>query len=189
LEIDFFYKDLMQIKKTYLPLNSTLKNTTYHYVDCYSGLYSDPENKISITDIGKAFFTSSPRWINNLLKVRDKIVNYFGLKISKIDENELLIKLHSFSFKSGEQIGLFKVIDKTDFELILGEDDKHLNFRISLLINNSSESFKKELILSTSVLYNNNFGKIYFYTIKPFHRIIVPVMLKRVMVQKIVGGN
>ena len=69
-------------------------------------------------------------------------------------------------------------------EVILGEDDKHLNFRISLLIEAENEENRK-FSITTTVKFNNNFGKIYFYAIKPFHRLIVPVMLKGIIQQLI----
>ena len=72
---------------------------------------------------------------------------------------------------------MFQVFDKNENELILGEDDKHLNFRISLFIDHQS----KEIIITTTVIYNNWFGKLYFLPVKPFHRFIVPSMLKAII--------
>jgi len=39
----------------------------------------------------------------------------------------------------------------------------------------------KNLIISTTVKYNNWFGKIYFLPVKPFHKRIVPTMLKGII--------
>ena len=66
--------------------------------------------------------------------------------------------------------------------MILGEDDKHLNFRISLLTENlNTEQIKKEVTISTTVEFNNWFGKIYFLPVRPFHKLIVPRMLKAII--------
>lgn len=169
----------MKIKKTILPENSLLSKTRFHYADCYSCNFNDPDNKITIIDIGKSFFTSGPKWIDQLFHFRNFIVKHLGLKVSGIDTNELHKKLMQFDAKVGDQIGLFKVYEKNDCELILGEDDKHLNFRISLFLNKSSTS--AELCISTIVYFNNRFGRLYFLPVKPFHKIVVPTMLKGIV--------
>lgn len=90
--------------------------------------------------------------------------------------------IDNFKCEKGEQIGLFKVFDKTTNELILGEDDKHLNFRVSLLIDSQNESkTDKKLIISTTVKFNSWFGRLYFLPVRPFHKLIVPSMLKGII--------
>ncbi|HJV20387.1 MAG TPA: DUF2867 domain-containing protein, partial [Sediminibacterium sp.] len=64
----------------------------------------------------------------------------------------------------------------------LGEDDKHLNFRVSLLINRQSDYCEnKKIIISTTVKFNNWFGRLYFLLVRPFHKLIVPIMLKGII--------
>jgi hypothetical protein len=75
---------------------------------------------------------------------------------------------------------LFKVFDVTPQEVLLGEDDKHLNFRVSFLIEKLGEE-EFQLTLITVVNFNNFFGKLYFFPVKPFHKIIVPTMLKGIV--------
>ena len=93
--------------------------------------------------------------------------------------------LDRFQGQKGESIGLFKVFDRTDSEIILGEDDKHLDFRVSLLIDpiqeNNKKENKKNLTISTTVYFNNWLGKLYFLPVKPFHKFIVPIMLKGII--------
>lgn len=60
---------------------------------------------------------------------------------------------------------------KSDYALI-GADDTHLSFRIILSLNNNILSCK------TQVIFNNNFGRFYFFVVKPFHKLIVPSRLK-----------
>jgi len=79
---------------------------------------------------------------------------------------------------------LFRVYSKTENEVILGENDKHLNFRISLLKeDNKVKENQKKLTISTTVKFNNWFGKLYFLPVKPFHKIIVAKMLKGILEQ------
>ena len=90
--------------------------------------------------------------------------------------------LDNFKCEKCEQLGLFKVFDKTDDEIVLGEDDKHLNFRVSLFIDKQSENkTDKNLIISTTVKFNNWFGRLYFLPVRLFHKLIVPTMLKGII--------
>ena len=110
--------------------------------------------------------------------LRNKIVSIFGLKTPG-DITNIEKQIENFKCEPGEQLGLFKVFAKTENEVILGEDDKHLNFRVSLLLNQqTNETKKKNLIVSTTVEFNNWFGRLYFLPVRPFHKLIVPSMLK-----------
>ncbi|HEY9262890.1 DUF2867 domain-containing protein [Chitinophaga sp.] len=64
----------------------------------------------------------------------------------------------------------------TEKELILGENDKHLDFRVSLYLQQQPAA--QQLLCTTTVHYNNRWGKRYFFFVKPFHRLIVPVNIK-----------
>jgi len=173
----------MKIKKTEIPKNSLLKtnNMSYDYIDSFQGQFIDKFQKIGTTEIGKSFFSSGPKWIDKLFALRNKLVGLFGLKTSgKITDRQNM--LDNFKGEKGEQIGLFKVFDKTDDEIILGEDDKHLNFRISLFIDKQNENkTNKKLIISTTVKFNNWFGRLYFFPVRLFHKLIVPTMLKGII--------
>lgn len=173
----------MTITKTELPENSLLKTNsmTYDYVDSFQGQFNDKFQKIGTTEIGKSFFSSGPKWIDRLFAFRNKLVGLFGLKTSgNITDRQKMID--NFKCEKGEQIGLFKVFDKTTNEIILGEDDKHLNFRVSLFIDQQNENKTgKILTISTTVKFNNWFGRLYFLPVRPFHKLIVPTMLKGII--------
>jgi hypothetical protein len=175
----------MTIIKTKLPDNSILKNseTKYNYVDSFQGTLSDNKNSVNSTDIGKAFFSSGPKWVAKLFVLRNKVVSIFGLKTSgEISDREQ--RLDNFKCEPGEQLGLFKVFNKTDNEVVLGEDDKHLNFRVSLFLDkHKTDLTKKEIIISTTVEFNNWFGRLYFLPVRPLHKLIVPTMLKGIIKQ------
>ncbi|TDB62786.1 DUF2867 domain-containing protein [Arundinibacter roseus] len=173
----------MTIIKTEIPKNSLLKtnNMTYDYIDSFQGEYIDKFQNIGTTEIGKSFFSSGPKWIDKLFAFRNKLIGLFGLKTSGTITNRQKI-IDNFKGEKGEQIGLFKVFDKTSNEIILGEDDKHLNFRVSLFIVKQNESkTNKKLIISTTVKFNNWFGRLYFLPVRPFHILIVPTMLKGII--------
>ncbi|MCU0416652.1 MAG: DUF2867 domain-containing protein [Cytophagaceae bacterium] len=181
----------MKIIKTTLPENSilNLNSKKYDYVDSFHGILLDSENRLEPIDIGKAFFSSGPKWVTKLFNLRNKIVSVFGLKTSGnvVDRQH---QLDHFQCDPGDQLGIFKVFNKTQNEIILGEDDKHLNFRVSLFLDLSkTDTTKKDLTISTTVEFNNWFGRIYFLPVRPFHTFIVPTMLKGIIKELEKQGN
>ncbi len=170
----------MKIIKAEIPKNSSLypNRSSYNYSDSYEGIINDKNNIIGIVDVAKAFLQLGPKWIDYLLTLRNKIVSVFGLKTTN-DINETKHS-NSYKFEPGEQVGIFKVFSKTNNEIILGEDDKHLNFRVSLFLKESDDNkLIKIVTITTIVIYNNWFGKLYFFPVKPFHKIIVRVTMKQ----------
>ncbi len=126
-----------------------------------------------IEEIFLSVFSHTPAWIENLLKLRNAIVSVFGLKTDGENQQTTLENV-----RIGEEIGLFKIYDITDNEIIAGEDDKHLNFRVSVLKK------KNKVFTSTFVQYNNLFGRIYMTIVMPFHKLIVKAMLKNAIKNK-----
>jgi len=173
----------MKVIKTNLPNNSILNasHKEFHYLDSFQGTLTDVGNKFTSVDVGKAFFSSGPKWVGKIFTLRNNIVSIFGLKTSgNITNRER--QLANFKCEPGEQLGLFKVFAKTENEVILGEDDKHLNFRVSLYLEQQTNGTKKKnLIVTTTVEFNNWFGRLYFLPVRPFHKLIVPTMLKGII--------
>ena len=84
----------------------------------------------------------------------------------------------------GERLGMFKLYGKTENELILGEEDKHLKFRVSILTDDEiAHKNRQYLMITTAVEFTNLFGRIYFFPVKPFHQLIVRTTLKRMVKQ------
>jgi hypothetical protein len=55
----------MKIQRTTCPEGSLLHNSRQanDYADCFEGIISDNENNVNVELVGKAFFSSSPKWI------------------------------------------------------------------------------------------------------------------------------
>ena len=92
--------------------------------------------------LARFIFSQQSRWISSLLTVRDTVVAGFGLKTAK--------RLASLGVESkASRVGIFKIYSSSQTEIILGEDDKHLDFRLSVLCSGqSSRKGKRHLILS-----------------------------------------
>jgi hypothetical protein len=171
----------VKVNKSEIPEKSILKEDegVYDYVDSFQSEFIDEGQNIGVVEIGKTFFTSGPKWAGILFIIRDKIVGLFGLKTSgNIADKQKSID--RFNWEPGKRLGLFKIFNKTNNEIILGENDKHLDFRISLFLDQKLNDVD-QITISTIVKYNNWFGKLYFLPVRPFHKLIVPSMLKGII--------
>jgi hypothetical protein len=164
------------MEKITLPLNSILKNWSSDYSDCFVFEIKDPNDVIKLSDIGNEFVKPGPKWVDSLFKIRNSIAAKFNLKTP--DNTGDLPNIENKEWKIGDQVGIFKLFDKSENELIMGEDDSHLCFRVSVYLD-STNSDVKLVYVSTLVKYNNLLGKIYFAFVGPFHRLIVPTIMKR----------
>lgn len=172
----------MKIKKTEFPEKSILSpgKKDFDYMDSFEGELMNKE--LDITTVGKAFFTSSPKWGKKMFTFRNRVMGLIGLKTGYEGEKQPTEK--DFQCEVGERAGLFKIFDKTSSEIVLGEDDKHLDFRVSLLIDKTSkDANQNSLTISTTVKFHNWLGVLYFLPVRPFHRLIVPAMLKNMIGQ------
>ena len=142
------------------------------YADSYSVPLSHNHN-YKIDELVLSIFDNVPAWIGALFKLRNIIVKPFGLKtsfkktITNVPDN---------------RIGKFRILVESDNKIILGENDKHLNFRAIIQIINKGEDEK--LVVSTLVHFNNLLGKLYFIPVKPFHKLIIPAIIKTVLSKK-----
>lgn len=113
-----------------------------------------------------AIFFNMPGWVKALLGLRDFVVKPLGLRTGS--EADLRPPTHD-EIVSASYPGVFGVHAATDDEVILGSDDKHLDFRVSVL-----RSEQDDLVaLSTWVRPHNLLGRIYLAVVYPFHRVIV----------------
>ncbi|MGD8455006.1 MAG: DUF2867 domain-containing protein [Anaerolineales bacterium] len=148
-----------------------------HYIDSFS-IEFENVNHYSIDYILTALFLSSiPGWVRVLLKLRDILVKPFDLETGPIPEQVNVDT--SVRYSIGDRAIIFTVIDRSDTEIVMAEDDKHLYFRTSLCIEKTSRQNLENLHLTTLVQYHNIGGRLYFMPVKPFHRLIMKTMLKK----------
>ena len=124
--------------------------------------------------LARFIFSHQPSWVGALLGLRDVLVAGFGLKTGK-----QLAVIAAAADKS-ERVGIFKVYSTNDTEIVMGEDDKHLDFRLSVLCSTGgAPDSGRQLTLSTVVHCHNLLGRIYIMVIAPFHRTVVKASLRR----------
>jgi hypothetical protein len=107
-----------------------------------------------------------PRWIDALMMLRHLIVAPFGLKTSAPNVSG-----------TADIIGLFPVLSQTPDRLVAGFDDKHLDFRVVVDVENSGEG--RNVTATTLVKTHNLLGRTYLAVILPFHRLVVRAMLRQ----------
>jgi hypothetical protein len=152
-----------------LPIESRMSCMfeTIDFTDAYA--IRLPKNAIADPELLSRFlFSHQPKWVALLMQVRDALVGRFGIKTS--------VQLLN---SGGTHIGIFQIHAASTHEIVLGADDKHLDFRLSLLLRTKVIAMDRIpfLILSTVVHCHNRLGRAYIALIAPFHRWIVCSLL------------
>lgn len=123
--------------------------------------------------LARFIFSVQPSWIGALTNVRDAIVAGFGLKTARH-----LATLASDA--TAPRIGIFRIFGTSKTEVVVGENDKHLDFRVSILCTpGAPPNAGNQLTLSTVVHCHNLLGRTYLSLIAPFHRQVVKASLRR----------
>jgi hypothetical protein len=133
-----------------------------HYTDAYR-IEVPGRPFVLAHEAAIVLFGTTPGWMRWLLKLRDAIVRPFGIRTASDREDKPQL--------------MFALVSENSNETVLGEKDRHLDFRVSLYIDQVEG--KQRLTVTTIVHFNNWLGRAYFLPVRPFHRIIVKSSLKR----------
>lgn len=112
------------------------------FIDCYS-----VPSTLSPTEAARRGL-ALPGWAAALLRLRNTLVRPFGLKTGEPDRP------------------IFPTCHETADEIILGTDDRHLDFRIGIYRQDG------RLFMSTWVHPHNLWGRAYLRLVMPFHILI-----------------
>lgn len=122
-----------------------------------------------------AFFKAFPNSFKVLLNLREAIAKKLGLKTApQSNPTTRLEKLHAFKGDIGESVAIFEVLEKNNTELVTGQKDKHLDFKLAFI---SYRELEPCIELVTTVKINNRLGKIYFAIVRPIHRFYMKRLL------------
>lgn len=127
------------------------------------------------SDLLRAFAGSAPAWVDALMAARNRVVGRLGLKTGPMPSAV------AGPVRVGQYLGMFQVRHLGPDVALLGEDDRHLDFRIFVRVHRSSDPAQgnAELAVSTWVRPHNWAGKAYLAGVLPFHWLISKVMVKR----------
>src|SRR5881227_3128548 len=76
--------------------------------------------------LARALFERQAGWIRALTWVRDAVMATVGVKSSRA--------IGAAAAARGSVIGYFPLLSKSAGELVVGEDDRHLDFRVAILL-------------------------------------------------------
>lgn len=161
----------MRARPFQLPLTSLLRKRMQpgDFVDSYAVPLADPE----LTPLQLAErLTVMPGWVNGLLWLRNGLVSPFGLKTAAD-----LPPPSGVDPEPGDYVSFFRLDELSSNEAILGEDDAHLDFRVSVLKTAGPQPLAA---ISTWVRPHNLGGRLYLLGVLPFHKLIIRRMLANV---------
>ena len=166
----------MHVIECDLPSGSALRgdairNAYFH--DSYRAKLARPE--LGIVDIFFALFGYTPLWMKVLLIVRNAAAKVFGLEAPTV--GEIMKPTVRREYCVGEKIGPWPIFFIADNEIVAGRNNKHLDFRLSVL--KEAAGTNGSVVVSTVCTVHNGFGKIYLFFVVPFHRCGVQQLLSR----------
>ena len=148
----------------------------------FSDSYRAPLTRTAgVVEIFFAIFGHHPAWMKALLIIRNRIASWCGLDAPT--RSEIINTEIKAGYAVGDKIGVWPIFSLTETELIAGHDDKHLDFRLSVLKETGGAT--AHVVISTICTVHNAFGKVYLFFIVPFHKWGV----RRLISQAIISGR
>lgn len=124
------------------------------FVDCYR-----VASNLGVREAAE-IIVQYPSWVEVLMILRKFVTMPFGL-----------INEHA---NPSNTLGIFPIESETDEEILAGFDDRHLNFRISIIA-------KQGIVHFATWVHTHNFGgRLYLKLVTPFHIVICKNALHRV---------
>lgn len=164
----------MTVRRVSIPSDTAIRSylPKADFVDAYE--ICVPAQDLPPEQTFHILMSSMPDWFRNLFKLRNKLVRPFGLIAPTA--NELDDMAPKQIYELGERIGVFEFYGRTDNEVISGADDKHLDFRLSVLRKNEGKIDR--VTVTTLVQRHNLAGRIYLRSILPFHELGIRSLLR-----------
>jgi len=127
----------------------------------------------SMQELADLIFSVNVPGADQLMRLRDTLVKPLGLKTTDdLEADDATGEVGDQQV--GDRMGLFRIYSIDEHEIILGEDDTHQDFRVTLP---RSPAKPTKLYVATCCQRHNWFGYLYLATILPFHKLIVKGML------------
>lgn len=119
---------------------------------------------MTVDQVFELMFCHFPKPVMWLMTIRNIVVKPFGL----------------------QRDGTFRhlIIEQDDDEIVLGKYDRHLSFWVSIYCSKPTEG-GQEASVTTVVKFNSLFGKVYFFAIWIFHKILVKSLFRKATIQQL----
>ncbi|MBI2772067.1 MAG: DUF2867 domain-containing protein [Burkholderiales bacterium] len=137
-----------------------------NFADAYAGHAARPG--LTAMQLARAMFEQPSPAATALMAARNAIVGPLGLKTP--DPRLGGDAAHA---------GIFPILSDSGPEMLLGLDDRHLDFRIWLSVREGEGG--SDVVMSTLLRFNGISGRIYLAAILPFHYLLSRLMLQRAL--------
>ena len=134
-----------------------------HFIDSYRVTVASAD--LDALDAARGMLAQPPGWVVGLMALRNAIVKPFGLKTGHETDDRF------------EKVGIFPIESATPRRVVLGFEDKHLDFRV--VVDVAEIGGASEVTATTLVRLNNRLGRAYLTAILPFHKTITRDSLRR----------
>ncbi|MFL6698346.1 MAG: DUF2867 domain-containing protein [Vitreoscilla sp.] len=121
----------------------------------FADAYKVPANhRIDAIEATRMAFAHGPAWVRGLVSVRNSLGRLVGLRAAPALK--------------------FPVVREAPHQVVLGFDDKHLDFRVVV------ETGGGFATVTTIVRWHNAWGRVYLMAIMPFHKAIAARLIEGV---------
>lgn len=174
------------VRETQVPAGTAIHASLpgAHFFDAYEVADGQPSH--TALQAWLDVVARTPRWTQMLMTVRNKLVRLVGLKdLGQLHDGYPPASGKSLreasSYRVGDRVGIFRIRHLSDTEVLMGQDDRHLDVQVALTKHSgrTETSGAPTMVLSTVVHIHNTLGHAYMAVVTPFHRRIARAMVQR----------
>jgi hypothetical protein len=122
-----------------------------------------------------AIFGQLPGWLKLALLARNAFAAAIGLRVPT--SAAMLRPALTGPFEVGQLIGPWRIYAINERELIAGEDNWHLDFRLSVLVQDQAQG--ATVVVSTVCTVHRRFGKAYLFFVAPVHKVALQSLMNK----------
>jgi hypothetical protein len=166
------------VYETDVPKESELQTllATADFRDAYqAGL---TQANLTPTEIFLRAARATPPWVSRLMAIRNRVVGLLGLK--DVGHLDAVTRKPAELYGVGDRVGIFDIVGKTENELLLGIDDRHLDVRVSVFKRGGDSP--QSYVVSTVVKVHNRLGQLYMIPVGRIHPLVVKALMRRAIV-------
>jgi len=145
------------------------------FIDCHDVQVRDVERTALRHFL--ILLAATPAWLDNLMKLRNRLVQTVGLKdlgaLTRVD-----LARPDEDYRPGDRVGIFTLLANDADEVLVADQDNHLDVFLALTRLPMAADGTRLVVLSTVVRTHNWLGKVYMLPVAPFHRQIAPMTLR-----------
>jgi len=170
----------MRVVECGVPDDSALSRAVIQAAD-FRDSYRAPllRRELAIVEIFFALFGHAPAYMKLLLIARKAVASLAGLEAPTVAE--IMNPDVKCTYTVGDKIGPWPIFAITDREIVAGRDNKHMDFRLSVL--KQAEGDPASVTVSTICTVHNVYGRAYLFCIVPFHRFGVKDLIARAVAE------